>query len=74
MHEIGILPSGINPHFGAVRNPHNLSHNAGEASERICGGGGRGALSGAVGADGGGSIRIPASFCGVVGLKPTYSR
>lgn len=74
MHEIGILPSGINPHFGAVRNPHNLSHNSGGSSSGSAAAVAAGLCPGAVGADGGGSIRIPASFCGVAGLKPTYGR
>lgn len=74
MHEIGILPSGINPHFGAVRNPYNLSHNSGGSSSGSAAAVAAGLCPGAVGADGGGSIRIPASFCGVVGLKPTYGR
>jgi Asp-tRNA(Asn)/Glu-tRNA(Gln) amidotransferase A subunit family amidase len=74
MHEIGILPSGINPHFGTVRNPYNLSHHSGGSSSGSAAAVAAGLCPGAVGADGGGSIRIPASFCGVVGLKPTYGR
>ena len=74
MHEIGILPSGINPHFGTVRNPYNLAHNSGGSSSGSAAAVAAGLCPGAVGADGGGSIRIPASFCGVVGLKPTYGR
>jgi Asp-tRNA(Asn)/Glu-tRNA(Gln) amidotransferase A subunit family amidase len=74
MHEIGILPSGINPHFGAVRNPYNRSHNSGGSSSGSAAAVSAGLCPAALGADGGGSIRIPAAFCGVVGLKPTYGR
>jgi len=74
MHEIGILPSGINPHFGAVRNPYNLAHHSGGSSSGSAAAVAAGLCPAAVGCDGGGSIRIPASFCGVVGLKPTYGR
>jgi Asp-tRNA(Asn)/Glu-tRNA(Gln) amidotransferase A subunit family amidase len=69
MHEIGILPSGVNPHFGAVRNPYNLSHDSGGSSSGSAAAVSAGLCPAAVGADGGGSIRIPASFCGVAGLK-----
>ncbi len=72
MHEIAYGITSNNPHFGAVRNPRN--------TERIPGGssGGSGAavaagiVPAALGSDTGGSIRIPASFCGCVGLKPSY--
>jgi Asp-tRNA(Asn)/Glu-tRNA(Gln) amidotransferase A subunit family amidase len=74
MYEIGILPSGINPHFGAVRNPYNLSHNSGGSSSGSAAAVSAGLCPGAIGADGGGSIRVPACFCGVVGLKATYGR
>ncbi|MEW5855320.1 MAG: amidase [Myxococcota bacterium] len=74
MHEVALGATGINPHAGTARNPHDL--------ERICGGsssGNAGAIAAgicplAVGTDTGGSIRIPASLCGVVGLKPSYGR
>jgi aspartyl-tRNA(Asn)/glutamyl-tRNA(Gln) amidotransferase subunit A len=74
MHELAYGITSNNPHFGAVRNPRD--------PERIPGGssGGSGSAVGsgmvfmAMGSDTGGSIRIPASFCGTVGLKPTSGR
>lgn len=74
MHEIGILPDGVNPHYGAVRNPHNLNHESGGSSSGSATAVAAGLCPAAIGADGGGSIRIPSAFCGVVGLKPTYGR
>jgi aspartyl-tRNA(Asn)/glutamyl-tRNA(Gln) amidotransferase subunit A len=74
MHELAYGITSANPHFGAVRNPWNPQHSPGGSS------GGSGAAVAAnmvfmaMGSDTGGSIRIPASFCGTVGLKPTYGR
>ena len=74
MHELAYGITSANPHFGAVRNPWNPAHSPGGSS------GGSGAAVAtqmvfmAMGSDTGGSIRIPATFCGTVGLKPTYGR
>ena len=74
MHELAYGITSANPHFGPVRNPWNQQHSPGGSS----GGSGTAVASGmaymALGSDTGGSIRIPASFCGTVGLKPTYGR
>jgi aspartyl-tRNA(Asn)/glutamyl-tRNA(Gln) amidotransferase subunit A len=74
MHEMAYGITSANPHFGPVRNPWNPAHSPGGSS------GGSAAVVAtnivymAMGTDTGGSIRIPASFCGTVGLKPTYGR
>ncbi len=74
MHEIGIAPTGFNPHSGQVRTPYNPGHDTGGCSSGSAAAVAAGFCPLAVGADGGGSIRIPAAFCGLVGLKPTYGR
>ena len=74
MHELAFGITSNNPHFGTVRNPWD--------PERIPGGSSGGSGSAvasemvfmAMGSDTGGSIRIPAAFCGTVGLKPTFGR
>jgi len=74
MHECAYGITSANPHFGPVRNPWNTAHSPGGSS------GGSGAavaanfVFGAMGSDTGGSIRIPAAFCGTAGIKPTYGR
>jgi Asp-tRNA(Asn)/Glu-tRNA(Gln) amidotransferase A subunit family amidase len=74
MHEIGIGVTGLNPHHGSARNPYDPAHATGGSSSGPAACVAAGLCPVAVGADGGGSIRIPAAFCGVVGLKPTFGR
>jgi len=72
LHEIAFGITSKNPHYGFVLNPLDPKRLAGGSS------GGSAALVGgkflpmALGTDTGGSIRVPASFCGIAGLKPTY--
>ena len=74
MHEIGINVTGLNPHHGTTRNPYNTAHYTGGSSSGSATAVAAGLVPVAIGADGGGSIRIPSSFCGVFGLKPTFGR
>jgi aspartyl-tRNA(Asn)/glutamyl-tRNA(Gln) amidotransferase subunit A len=74
LHELAFGPTGVNPTLGTPANPW--------AAGRVPGGSSSGSgaavaarlVSAALGTDTGGSIRVPASFCGVTGLKPTYGR
>ena len=66
--------TGENAHDGASRNPHDPSRMTGGSSGGSGGAGAAGMVPLALGSDTNGSIRVPAAFCGLFGLKPTYGR
>lgn len=74
MHEMGCGTTGNNPNYGTARNPHDLDRYTGGSSSGPAAIVASGLCPAALGTDGGGSIRIPSSLCGVVGLKSTYKR
>ena len=74
MHEFAYGTTSNNRHYGAVRNPWDLSRIAGGSSGGSAAALAAGLCYGSIGTDTGGSIRIPASLCGVVGLKPGLGR
>ena len=74
MHEIALGVTNENPHFGDCCNPWDLTRISGGSSGGNASALAAGLCMGAMGSDTGGSIRIPAALCGVVGFKPTYGR
>lgn len=70
LHEFAFGVTSVNPHYGAVRNPHDPSRVAGGSSGGSAVAVAAGMCDWAIGSDTGGSIRIPGSLCGVVGFKP----
>jgi aspartyl-tRNA(Asn)/glutamyl-tRNA(Gln) amidotransferase subunit A len=74
LHECAYGASGIISHFGMARNPWDPARVAGGSSSGSAVAVATGMCFGALGTDTGGSIRLPSSMCGTVGLKPTYGR
>ena len=74
LHEFAYGVTNNNVHYGPTRNPWDLTRIPGGSSGGSAVAVSAGLCAGAVGTDTGGSIRIPASLCGVVGIKPTYGR
>jgi aspartyl-tRNA(Asn)/glutamyl-tRNA(Gln) amidotransferase subunit A len=74
MTEFAFSGIGINPHYGTPGNPHDRALIPGGSSSGAAVSVGDGAAIVAIGSDTGGSVRIPAALCGIVGFKPTQSR
>ncbi|MCW5605487.1 MAG: amidase [Burkholderiales bacterium] len=72
MAEFAANPTGHNDHWGHCRNPWNPLHMTGGSSSGSGSAVGARACFGSLGSDTGGSVRLPAAACGVIGLKPTY--
>jgi aspartyl-tRNA(Asn)/glutamyl-tRNA(Gln) amidotransferase subunit A len=72
LHEFAYGTTSENPHFGAVPNPAAPGRIAGGSSGGSAAALAAGLADAALGTDSGGSIRIPAACCGIVGFKPTY--
>jgi len=74
LHEFAFGATGVNPHYGTARNPWDTERITGGSSSGSGAAVASGECPAALGTDTGGSIRIPASLCGIVGVKPTYGR
>ncbi|HUQ73147.1 MAG TPA: amidase [Burkholderiales bacterium] len=74
MAEFAMSPTGYNEHYGHCRNPWNTDHVPGGSSSGSGAAVAARAVFGSLGTDTGGSIRHPASMCGLTGLKPTTTR
>lgn len=74
MHELGSSSTGNTSLYGAAHNPWDLERCPGGSSSGPAAAVAGGLVSGAVGADGLGSVRYPAAYCGLTGLKPTFGR
>ena len=74
LHEFAAGVTNANPHYGPVRNPWDERRVSGGSSGGSAAAVASGMAVGAIGTDTAGSVRIPASLCGVLGLKPTYGR
>jgi aspartyl-tRNA(Asn)/glutamyl-tRNA(Gln) amidotransferase subunit A len=72
LHEFAYGGSGTISHFGPVRNPWNTGYITGGSSSGSGAAVAAGMCYGAIGTDTAGSIRLPAAYCGITGLKPTY--
>ena len=73
-HEFAAASTTINPHWGTCRNPWNPERIVGGSSGGSAAAVAAGMIPAALGTDTGGSVRTPAAFCGIVGLKPTHGR
>ncbi|KAI1179706.1 amidase signature enzyme [Nemania sp. FL0916] len=74
MHELGLDITGCNPRRGSPKNWNNTSYYTGGSSSGAGSALSAGLVPIAIGTDAGGSIRVPSSFCGAYGLKPTLHR
>ena len=74
MHEYAWGATNDNPHFGACRNPWDLSRITGGSSGGSAAAVAANLATASIGTDTGGSLRIPASACGIVSIKPTYGK
>ena len=74
MHEFAFGITGVNPHYGGTYNPWDTTRMSGGSSSGAGAALASAMTLGALGTDTGGSIRAPASLCGITGLKPTYGR